>query len=279
MKRCLLLCCVVGSLQVYGVTPQVPSRIRFANIRLHLSKSAQRRVQEKVNNLTKSEKYFQALLDRANLFLPIIERIFKEEKLPTDFKYLVLQESELVSDAVSSANAVGFWQFKEPAAKEMGLKMNQHVDERMHIAAATRAAARYLKQNNETFRNWLYALLAYNEGREGAQKFVHRYYLGAKSMKIEPQAHVYIIHFLAYKIAFEKVLGKDRHPELFLYEHQEVQGKSLGEISREVGGDGHQLRTYNKWLKHPLVPRDTTCTVIVPMTHQQYAGLGATSTN
>ncbi|MFM2428782.1 MAG: hypothetical protein RL012_666 [Bacteroidota bacterium] len=271
MKRCLLLCCFAFSIQVSGTTPQVLSSTRFADIKLQLSKDAKKRIQEKVDSLTKSKKYFQTLLDRANLFLPIVERILKEENLPLDFKYLVIQESELIADAVSTAHAVGFWQFKEPAAREMGLKIDRHVDERMHIAAATRAAAKYLKQHNQEFNNWLYALLAYNEGRGGARKLIKEHYLGAKSMKIEQQAHMYIIHFLAYKFAFEKVLGKENHPELYLHEYQEVHGKTLGEIAKEFGVDKKQVMDHNKWLKRHRVPHDTTCVAIIPMTHQRYA--------
>jgi membrane-bound lytic murein transglycosylase D len=271
MKTWLLLCCLALNIQVRGATLKVPSSIGFANIRLQLSQDAKKSIQEKVDSLTRNEKYFQALLDRANLFLPIVERVLKEENMPLDFKYLVIQESALVSDAVSTANAVGFWQFKEPAAKEVGLKIDQHVDERMHIAAATRAAAMYLKQHNREFNNWLYALLAYNEGRSGAQKFIKKHYLGARSMKIEQQDHVYIIHFLAYKVAFEQVLGKDRHPELYLYEYQDVHGKTLSEIAKEFGVPKKQVQEYNKWLKRYRVPEDATCVAIVPMTHQQYA--------
>jgi membrane-bound lytic murein transglycosylase D len=271
MKRCLFLCCFALSIQVHGTTPQVSSSIRFADIKLQLSEDAKKSIQKKVDSLTKSEKYFQALLDRANLFLPIVERILKEENLPLDFKYLVIQESALVADAVSTANAVGFWQFKEPAAREVGLKIDRYIDERMHIAAATRAAAKYLKQHNQEFNNWLYALLAYNEGRGGARKLIKKRYLGAKAMKIEQQAHVYIIHFLAYKVAFERVLGRERHPELHLYEYQEVQGKTMGEIAKEFGVDKKQVKDHNKWLKRYRVPHDATCAAIIPMTHQQYA--------
>lgn len=161
MKRCLFFLCIVFHVQASGTTPKVPSKMSFAGMTLQITKDAKIQIQEKVNSLTKSKKHFQELLDRANLFLPIIERVIKEENLPKDFRYLVIQESALISDAVSSANAVGFWQFKEPAAREVGLKIDQHIDERMHIAAATRAAAKYLKQNNQEFNNWLYVWLFY----------------------------------------------------------------------------------------------------------------------
>lgn len=269
--RYLLL--LIAPLQAYGAatTYRVPSRIKFADIHLRITRGAKARIQEKLDSLTRSKKHHQALVHRFNLFAPIVERILKEEGIPNDFKYLVLQESRLIADLVSSANAVGFWQFKEPAALEVGLNINQYVDERMHIAAATRAAARYLKKHYACFHNWLYALLAYYEGRGGAKKYVDKRYFKAQSMPIAPDAHFYIIHFLAHKIAFRAALGHERHPLLHLYEYNEAQGKSLHEISQEFGVEGHKIKAYNKWLKHAHVPKTASYPIIIPLTHQQYA--------
>lgn len=258
--------CLWG-MAAYANPCSVPNRMRFANLRLLIAEGARVRIQEKVDSLTKSEKHFQELLDRANLFIPIVERVLRKENLPLDFRYLVLQESALVADAISSSNAVGFWQFKEPAAREVSLTIDQHVDERMHITAATQAAARYLKKNQEVFNNWLYALLAYNEGRSGAQRFVKSCYVGATTMRIEPDEHPYVIHFLAYKIAFQNVLGRAKHPELYLHECADLAGKSVGDIARKLGIDKAVLLEYNKWLKHKRIPPNSRCTAIIPMPH------------
>ena len=270
-SRPLFIIIFCFALQAHVVAPRVSSRIHFADMRLHISRGAKARIQEKVDSLTRNKKSFQALLDQVNLFLPIVERILKEEGIPTDFKYLVIQESGLIPDAVSTANAVGFWQFRKEAAMETGLKMNRHVDERMHIGAATRAAAKYLKTSNEQFRNWLYALLSYNEGRSGVQKFIKQQYIGAKAIPIASNAHIYIIHFIAFKTVFEPVIGKAPHPELYLYEYNEGHGKNLREISREFGVDRTKLKAYNKWLKSASIPYDTQYATIIPLTHQQYA--------
>ena len=81
----------------------------------------------------------------------MIERVLKEENVPDDFKYLCIQESGLISDAVSSAKAVGFWQFKDFTAREVGLRVDNRIDERKNIVSATRGAAKYLKRNNFQF--------------------------------------------------------------------------------------------------------------------------------
>jgi membrane-bound lytic murein transglycosylase D len=75
--------------------------------------------------------------DKARLYFPIIERIFAEERVPDAIKYLAIQESSLIPDAVSSANAVGYWQFKDFTAREVGLRVDRQVDERKNIVSAS----------------------------------------------------------------------------------------------------------------------------------------------
>lgn len=99
----------------------------------------------------------------SNKYFPIIERILAEEGVPDDFKYLAVAESNL-RNVVSSASAKGFWQFRKLAAKELGLEVNDEVDERYHIEKATRAAAGYLKKLHKRFGNWTDASAAYNMG-------------------------------------------------------------------------------------------------------------------
>ena len=66
-----------------------------------------------------------------------VEEILKRQGIPEDFKYLAIQEGEFISDAVSSSNAVGFWQFKKASAQELGVRVDAAVDERKHIIAST----------------------------------------------------------------------------------------------------------------------------------------------
>lgn len=255
--------------------PRVPTRMQFADMQLQITKEAKEQIQKKVHRLVRSTEYYKIIFDRVNLFMPIIERIIREEGLPEDFKYLAIQESSLVADAVSTSNAVGFWQMKSASAAEVGLRIDRYIDERMHIAAATRGAARYIKSHNTQFHNWIYALLAYYLGRTGAQPFTDERYFGVKTMKIDQDTNWYIHHFLAHKLVFEDAIGKEQHPELCLYECNDCQGKTLREISKQFGVTQQLLRMYNKWLKSLKVPKDATCAMIIPMTHQQYANIDA----
>ena len=155
-----------------AIVPPVPSKITLASMKLKITEKARKKIEEKVSKLVSHPPSFRLLLDRANLFFPIIERIFREEGLPEDFKYLALQESSLMGDIVGSSGDVGYWQLKLLTAQEVGLQVNRQVDERMNIVTATRGAAKYLKRNNQYFDNWVVALLAYNVGKRGAMQIV-----------------------------------------------------------------------------------------------------------
>lgn len=274
---CALLCLSIGLFAANADAPTVPNTIQFAGLNLKLTEKARKKIQAEVNALTRNPRYFQIKVDRLQIYFPIIERVFDEEGLPEDFKYLALQESALISDAVSSSNAVGFWQFKKEAAFEVGLRIDRNVDERLNIVSSTRGAAKYLKKNNRIFfDNWVHALLAYQQGPGGALKLVKKKYQGSRSMPIDSHTHWYVIKFLAHKIAFEQV--KSEEPKLYLVEYNEGQGKTLKEISDQKRMDFARVQKYNKWLKRGKVPNDKHYSVILPY-EQNPAVLASASIN
>ena len=234
-------------------------------MQLDLTPDARKKIQADVDALRRSERYFRMKLERVDLYMPLIERAFREEKVPEDIKYLVIQESALIGDAVSSANAIGYWQFKVPAAQEVGLTINSAVDERMNIVNASHGAARYFKNNNTYFDNWLYALLAYNTGPGGALKIADKSKYGVKRMKLDGRTHWYVLKFLAHKIAFENELGKNPNPAQELIAYTQGGGKTLSEIATEFDLTEADLEPYNKWLKKKHVPTDKTYYVILPL--------------
>ena len=245
--------------------PKVPGKMQFADIQLTITDAARRDIQKDVDALHRNQTYLKRKIDKIDLFFPIIERVFREEGLPDDFKYLVVQESALVSDAVSSSNAIGFWQFKEASALEVGLRVDRNIDERMHITASSHAAARYLKKNNFFFDNWIYALLAYNTGPGGAEQHINQKYLGKKKMEINKHTHWYVKKFLAHKVAFEQEIGKNYDPLLRLYEYDDTPNKSLKEIANYFEIDQQSIEEYNKWLRRGRIPSDKSYVAIIPV--------------
>lgn len=102
------------------------------------------------------------------------EKIFHEMGLPDEIKYLSLVESSLNPHLVSSAGAVGPWQFIYTTARIYDLDMNAHIDERKDIYAATYAVSKYLKESYDQFNDWLLALASYNCGRGCVQRAIQR---------------------------------------------------------------------------------------------------------
>lgn len=247
--------------------PSVPDVIDFAGMKLELTPSAKRKIEADVTMIYSSGKFLQQKIDRANLYFPIIEHVFHQEGFPEEFKYLALQESSLVSDAVSSSNAVGFWQFKKETAIEVGMTVNSNVDERKHISYASKGAATYIKKNNLLLNNWVYALLSYNVGPGGVKSHVKTKNVGAKNMVIDDDIHWYVIRFLAYKIAYQNLVGKANHPDLTLIEYKGIKGKSLQDISKQSKVEYELLKEYNKWCTNGHVPNDKEYIVIVPSGH------------
>lgn len=109
------------------------------------------------------------MFKRANKYFPVIEPILAKNEIPDDFKYLAVIESGL-TNAVSPANARGFWQIMKATGKENGLEINTNVDERYHLEKATEAACKYLLEAKEKFGTWTLAAAAYNAGITGISK-------------------------------------------------------------------------------------------------------------
>jgi hypothetical protein len=108
----------------------------------------------------------QLILDlkRCGKYMPYIESKIKERGLPGDLKYLAIAESRLIEGAYSSKGAAGIWQLMPETARRYGLRVDEYIDERLHIQKATEAALSYIQDLYKKFNNWALTLAAYNAG-------------------------------------------------------------------------------------------------------------------
>jgi len=108
----------------------------------------------------------QLILDlkRCGKYMPYIESKIREKGLPEDLKFLAIAESRLIENAYSSKGAAGLWQIMPETARRYGLRVDDYIDERLHIQKATEAALSYIQDLYKKFNSWTLALAAYNAG-------------------------------------------------------------------------------------------------------------------
>ena len=118
---------------------------------------------------------FRIWLERSYCYTPMMKEIFKSQNLPSDLVYLAMIESGFLSNAVSSAKAVGYWQFIKPTALRFGLRKSHWLDERRDFEKSTYAASRYLQLLYRQFGDWYLAAAGYNMGEKKLSRLIQKH--------------------------------------------------------------------------------------------------------
>ncbi len=217
-------------------------------------------VRERLDRELTVNSYWQSstiiMLKRANRYLPIIENILKDEKIPDDFKYLCMAESSL-DNVVSPSGASGFWQFMKATGIRYGLLINNEVDERYNLEKATHAACKYLQDSKGNTGSWTAAAAAYNMGIAGINKQQTlqgetEYY----RLLLNSETSRYVQRIVAIKIIHQnqKDFGfylkqEDLYPE-FKYTIQQVSGAiNWVSFAKQNNISYKLLRIYNPWIR------------------------------
>jgi len=114
---------------------------------------------------------FKQAYQTSQLYLPRMERIFRDHGLPPELTRMVFVESMFNIQARSKVGASGLWQLMPNTARAY-LRVNRRVDERNSPLKATEAAARILRGNYAELGNWPLAITAYNHGLGGMKRAV-----------------------------------------------------------------------------------------------------------
>ena len=196
-------------------------------------------------------------IKRANRSFPIIEPILKKNGVPDDFKYLAVIESGLVN-VVSKAGARGVWQFMPETAVDMGLEVNDNVDERYHLAKSTQAACEFLIKAKAKFGSWTLAAASYNSGLVGVQNLLNfqketSYY----DLYMNEETGRYVFRIMALKTIMEdptkfgfQIDAKDKY-KLIATKKVEVSRSipNLVLFAKAQGINYKTLKIYNPWLR------------------------------
>ena len=114
------------------------------------------------------------ILAASNFYMPLFEEALDTYDLPLELKYLPIIESALNPKALSRQRASGLWQFMLRTGKLYGLENNSLVDERRDPIKSPWAAARYLKDLYNIYKDWNLVLAAYNCGPGNVNKAIRR---------------------------------------------------------------------------------------------------------
>jgi len=116
----------------------------------------------------------ERILGKVDLYFPLFESEIRYRNLPEELKYVAVVESHLNPFAMSKSGAAGLWQFIPSTARNHGLVINDHIDERKNPIKSTKAALEFLSELYETFGDWTLAIAAYNCGPGGVRKAMRR---------------------------------------------------------------------------------------------------------
>lgn len=176
---------------------RVPGPLDFCGERVPLQEAEIREEMEKELLLSLWSRAQVILwLKRSGRYMPYIEKILKQNRMPDDLKYVAIVESSLLPHIGSSKGAVGYWQFIPDTGRKYGLRVDKDMDDRRNFFSATRAAMSYFQKLYQDFGSWTLAAAAYNMGehglrrRIGEQKTDNYYHL---YLPMETQRYVYKI--------------------------------------------------------------------------------------
>lgn len=226
-------------------------------------------VQYEIKRLTGPEKQFLInSLKRSGRFRPYILSQLKAAGLPEELSWLPLIESGYQIRALSSARALGLWQFIPSTGHKFGLARNQYIDERMDPEKSTRAAIAYLKELHNLFGDWTTVLAAYNCGEGRVLRTIRNQRLNYLDnfwdlyQDLPRETARYVPRFLAtlhiiqnldtYGITVDNPL----HP--LPYRSFDVKKQlRLTDIAREISVSADELRELNPELRDDILPPES----------------------
>lgn len=128
-------------------------------------------------------------LERGQPYLPRLREIMAEQGLPTSLALLPAIESGFRPKARGRFGDVGMWQLRSPTARRFGLVVHETRDDRLDPFRSSQAAARYLRYLHRRYRDWPFALAAYNAG-EGRVDRARKRHPGANFWQLADGGHL-----------------------------------------------------------------------------------------
>lgn len=214
--------------------------------------------------------YFVEKFDQGYEIISILRLMMAEAGIPQEFLFLAMAESEFSMRAFSPKKASGIWQLMPKTAKELGLQINDYIDERRDPIKSTKAAIKYLKYLKNATGEWYLAAMAYNCGIGRLQRAIKKagtndiaVLIDEKNLYLPKETRHYIKMILGMSLAFNNAdVLKSEDKEYFLNRGAsstiagvEVDaGTPLVEVAKSINLTLEELKKYNKQFKYSFLP-------------------------
>jgi membrane-bound lytic murein transglycosylase D len=216
-----------------------------------------------INYLENRQATYLELYSKSDYFFPIFENALQKYNVPLELKYIPVIESALNPRAKSRVGATGLWQFMFNTAKDLDLKVNSYVDERMDPIKSSEAAAKYLSELYARFNDWNLAIAAYNYGPGNIRRAIKasgysnfwnlRGYLPKETANYVPSfiATLYLFEF-AHK---HEIKMKSKEMKLALTDSIPIKKMvSFSHIADKIGVPIDTLNFLNPSYIHSIIP-------------------------
>ncbi|GAB4215047.1 MAG: transglycosylase SLT domain-containing protein [Rhodoferax sp.] len=218
--------------------------------------------------------YLQRMTERGAKYLFHIVEELERRNMPTELALLPFIESAFNPEAISSAKAMGMWQFMPATGKTFDLKQNLFRDDRRDVMASTRAALDYLQKLYDMFGDWHLALAAYNWGEGSVSRAIAKNQKGGQGtrytdLKMPMETQFYVPKLQAVKNIIArpqdfaaKLPGVPNHPYFQTVELQRDIDVALAARLAEVPLD--DFRALNPQANKPVLLAAITQQILLP---------------
>lgn len=233
-------------------------------------------VQREIDLFTigREQNFFRESYKRSGQYRDYIVQEFRKAGIPEELSWLPLIESGFKTQALSSARALGPWQFIPSTGYKFGLNRDNFLDDRMDPVKSTHAAIGYLKELHGMFGDWMTALAAYNCGEGRVARVIRTQNINYLDnfwdlySKLPNETARYVPRFLATlhvinnaeKYGLDKVQLDDAWQYDTVTTNKQV---SLQDLAKVLNVSSAELAELNPQLRHQILP-PTTFSLRVP---------------
>ncbi|RDU66135.1 lytic transglycosylase [Helicobacter didelphidarum] len=215
-------------------------------------------------------KYLAKQFENGHEYIPILRKMLFDSNIPQEFLFLAMAESEFKSQALSIKKAAGIWQLMPATAKELGLVINDYIDERQDPIKSTEAAIKYLQYLYKATGQWYLAAMAYNCGLGRLNRAIKEagsndieVLLDEEEQYLPLETRNYLRKIMSMSLAFsnahelkqankEYMLNRGATDSLVVVNVKA--GNSLKNIAKGANLSLNSLRNYNRHFKYDFIP-------------------------